>query len=291
MATAAPFLSSLPLLLDSPIPTTPLFFQSKITFFKNIKLPALPMSRPWKAEVCSLLWISRTSCEFLSVAPILQREFPRVWHFPRWKQWSLQRSAHLPQKLCFCARCQEGQDFSSIQGIDPKSTAQIAAPIVNSSEFKKVPNLGTWYYSSSQLKSHFYEEMESNPFCFLLNKQYERSESMYHVAWQAVYQTRYTCMTTLSLSLAHTHTLSTTESFLTYYRMCLYVSSRIFSIYVCHTDFVSCCAEEMLLERQPFGIAEVFPCLPFHVILCFENNNKQICLTSQAYCLGFTANR
>lgn len=54
VATAAPFLSSLSLLLDSPIPTTPLFFQSEITFFKNIKLPALPMSRPWKAEVCSL---------------------------------------------------------------------------------------------------------------------------------------------------------------------------------------------------------------------------------------------
>lgn len=183
---AVSFLSSLSLLLDSPIPTTPLFFQSKITFFKNIKLPALPMSRQCKAEACSLLWILRTSCELLSAAPLLQREFPRFWHFPQWKQWSRRWSAHLPRKLCSCARCQEGQGFSSIQGIDPKSTAQIAAPIVNSSELKKVPNLGTRYYSSSQLKSHFYEEMESNPFCFLLNKQYQRSESMYHVAWQAV---------------------------------------------------------------------------------------------------------
>lgn len=109
------------------------------------------------------------------------------------------------QTPCPFARCQEAQDFSSAQGINPKSTAQIAAPIANSSEFKKeVPNLGTWYYySSSWLKSNFYGEMlESNPFYFSLNKQYQRRESMYHVAHAGCVAGRYiACMTRLYLSL------------------------------------------------------------------------------------------
>lgn len=74
--------------------------------------------------------------------------------------------------------------------------------------------MGTWYcYSSSQLKSHFYGEMlESNPFYFLLNKQYQRRESMYQVAQAGCVADRYACTTMLYLYLTHTHTHTLIDS-------------------------------------------------------------------------------
>lgn len=188
-----------------------------------------PMSSLCKAEVCEGISQVLTFSSVEAIEPAVERS--------------------QSQKTCSCARCREAQDFSSIQGMNLQSSPQIAVPVINSLEFQKkflIWALGTVILYLSK-KSHFYGEiLESNPFCFLLNKQYRGRESRYQVAQAGCVAGRYACTTMLYLSLTYTHRRSATESFLTYYRMCLYVSSCIFSIYVCDTDFMSCCAEETL---------------------------------------------